>query len=111
MLSSRIIESSDPDEFVAQIRPSGLEILITGRGRFLADGILTEVGHFDLQQCRENLARIIRLSMPRSGIIFLSEPGPSMFLDGSEIGPDHMALFSSGRTYLSRTTGPTSWSA
>jgi AraC-like DNA-binding protein len=111
MLSSRIIESSDPDEFVAKIRPSGLEILVTGRGRFLADGLLTEVGHFDLQQCRENLARIIRLSMPRLGIIFLSEPGPSMFLDGAELGPDSIALFSSSRTYLSRTTGPTSWSA
>jgi AraC-like DNA-binding protein len=109
MWSSEIIESADPDEFVSLIRPNGCEILVTERGSFEARGILTDIDRLYLQRRRERLARLVEVDMPRSGIIFLTEPGPSMFWNGSEIGPDNLALFSSGVRYVSRLSGPTSW--
>jgi AraC-like DNA-binding protein len=111
MWSSRIVESSDPDEFVSLIRPNGCEILVTERGPFKARGILMEVGRLYLQRRSEQLARIIQATMPRTGMLFLTEPGPSMFWDGVEIGQENLALFSSGETYLSRLSGPTRWGA
>jgi AraC-like DNA-binding protein len=109
MWSSSIVESSDPDEFVTLIRPDGCEILVTERGPFKARGILMQIDRLYLQRRSEHLARLIQVAMPRSGMLFLTETGPSMFWDGVEIGHDNLALFSSGETYLSRLSGPTNW--
>jgi AraC-like DNA-binding protein len=111
MWSSRIVGSRDPDEFVTLIRPSGCDILVTERGPFKARGILMEIDRLYLQRRSERLARLIQVAMPRPGMLFLTEAGPSMFWDGVEIGQDNLALFSSGETYLSRLSGPTSWGA
>jgi AraC-like DNA-binding protein len=109
MWSHRIVASSDADEFVTLIRPDGCEILVTERGQFNARSILMDVGRLYLQRRCEDLSRLIQVNMPRPGILFLTEPGPSMFLNGSEIGYDHLALFSAGNGYLSRLSGPTRW--
>jgi AraC-like DNA-binding protein len=109
MWSCRSVASSDPDEFVTLIRPGGCEILVTQRGPFKARSILMEIDRLYLQRRSEHLARLIQVAMPRPGMIFLTEPGPSMFWDGVEIGHENLALFSSGETYLSRLSGPTSW--
>jgi AraC-like DNA-binding protein len=111
MWSSTIIESSDPDEFVGLIRPDGCEILVTERGPFNARGILMKIDRLYLQRRTEHLARLIQVAMPRCGMLFLTEAGPSMYWDGVEIRHDNLALFSSGETYLSRLSGPTSWGA
>src|ERR1700722_14234822 len=109
MWSSRIVGSSDPDEFVTLIRPDGCEILVTERGPFKARGILMEIDRLYLQRRSEHLGRLIQVAMPRPGMLFLTEAGPSMFWDGVEIGYENLALFSSGETYLSRLSGPTNW--
>src|ERR1700734_1754334 len=108
MWSSEIIESADPDEFISSIRPRGCEILVTERGSFEACGVMIDINRLFLQRRRERLARLVEGDMPRSGVIFLTEPGPSMFWNGAEIGVDDLVLFGPG-TSISRLSGPTSW--
>ena len=88
MWSHRIVASSDPDEFVTLIRPAGSDILVTECGLFDGRSVLMDIGRLYLQRCREKLARILDVDMPRPGILFLTEPGPSMFLNGVEVGQD-----------------------
>ncbi|MDR3529071.1 MAG: helix-turn-helix domain-containing protein [Rhodopila sp.] len=111
MCANRIVESSDPDEFISLIRPRGCELLVTERGQFKARSILIDIGRLFAQRRCEHLARIVHVDMPRPGIIFLTAPGPSMFWDGAEIGQEDLALFGSGQEYVSRLSGPTSWGA
>ncbi len=108
MWSSEIIESADPDEFISSIRPHGCEILVTGRGSFEARGVMIDIDRLYLQRRKERLARLVELDMPRAGIIFLTEPGSSMFWNGAEIGVENLALFGPGQC-ISRLSGATSW--
>jgi AraC-like DNA-binding protein len=109
MWASEIIESADPDEFIGLIRPNSCEILVTERGSFEARGILIDVDRLYVQRRRERLARLVEVDMPRSGIVFLTEPGPSIFWNGVEIGLENLALFGPGSRCVSRLLGPTSW--
>ncbi len=108
MWSSEIIESADPDEFISSIRPHGCEILVTERGSFAARSVMIDIDRLCLQRCSERLARLVEIDTPRSGIIFLTEPGPSMFWNGAEIGVENLALFGPGRC-ISRLSGATGW--
>ncbi len=108
MWSSEVIESADPDEFISFIRPHGCEILVTERGSFEARGLMIDIDRLYLQRRRERLARLVEVDTPRSGIIFLTEPGPSMFWNGAEIRVENLALFGPGRC-TSRLSGSTSW--
>jgi AraC-like DNA-binding protein len=110
MWSSEIIESADPDEFISSIRPRGCEMLVTERGSFEARGVMIDIDRLFLQRRRERLARLVEVDTPRSGVIFLTEPGPSMFWNGAEIGVDDLVLFGPG-TSISRLSGPTSWAS
>jgi AraC-like DNA-binding protein len=109
MWLARTVESSDPDEFVSQIRPDGCELLVTERGAFEARGTFMDIGRVYAQQRYERLSRIVDVDMPRSGIIFLTEPGPSLFWDGAEIKYENVALFGAGNSYRARLSGPTRW--
>jgi AraC-like DNA-binding protein len=109
MWLTKIVESCDPDEFVSLIRPDGCELLVTERGAFEARGIFMDIGRLYGQRRCERLCRIVDVDMPRSGIVFLTEPGPSLYWDGAEIGYEHVALFSAGSSYRSRLSGPTRW--
>jgi AraC-like DNA-binding protein len=109
MWSHRIVQSSDPEEFVTLIRPSGLKMLVTERGTFEGSSTLMEIGGLYLQRRSERLARFVEIDMPRPGILFLVRPGPSMFFDGAEIGHEELALVGSGHGYVSRLSGPTRW--
>jgi AraC-like DNA-binding protein len=107
--SHRIVESTDPEEFVNLIRPSGLKMFVTERGTFKGRSILMEIGRLQLQRRTERLARFVEVDLPRPGILFLTRPGPSMFFDGVEIGPEEVALIGADNTYVSRLLGPTGW--
>jgi AraC-like DNA-binding protein len=107
--SHRIIKSSDPDEFVNLIRPSGLEMFVTERGLFEGHSVMVKIGCLNAQRRRERLARFVELDLPQSGILFLTQPGPSMFWDGAEIGQEQLALIGSGNGHVSRLSGPTIW--
>jgi AraC-like DNA-binding protein len=109
MWLARIVESCDPDEFVNLIRPDGCELLVTERGAFKARGTFMDIGRLYAQRRCERLSRIVDVDMPQSGIVFLTEPGPSLYWDGAEIAYEHVALFSAGNSYRSRLSGPTRW--
>ncbi len=111
MWSTKVVESNDPDEFVTMVRPSGCKLLVTGRGAFQAYSTLIDIGEIYAQRGSERLARVARVEMARSGILFHTRPGPSMYWDGAEIRPDQVAIVRSGEGYVSRLSGPTSWGA
>jgi AraC-like DNA-binding protein len=93
------------------IRPSGSKLLVTERGRFEARSTLIDIGGIYAQRGWERLARIAHVGMARSGILFHTAPGPSMFWDGAEIRQDQVVVVKSGLGHVSRLAGPTSWGA
>jgi len=102
MWLARIVESRDPDEFVSLIRPDGCELLVTERGAFKARGTFMDIGRLYAQRRYERLSRIVDVDMPRSGIIFLTEPGPSLYWDGAEIRDTRTWRFSAPETRIVR---------
>jgi AraC-like DNA-binding protein len=111
MYSSRIINTTDPDQYVALIRPVGRDLTVTGRGPFRACNTLFDLGCVYAQRGFETLARVARTDLLRSSVLFLTEPGPSMFFSGAEIGINQIGVACAGETYFSRLTGPTRWGA
>jgi AraC-like DNA-binding protein len=111
MWSSKVVETNDPDEFVSLIRPSGCKLLVTGRGEFRGRSTLIDLGGIYAQRGSERLARVATVEMTRSGILFHTKPGPSMYWDGAEIRTDQVAIVRAGCGYVSRLAGPTSWGA
>jgi len=109
MWSKKTVESSDPDEFVTLIRPADRKLLVTERGQFAARGTLIDIGRIQAQRRYERLSRIMHVEVSRPGIIFLTEPGPEMFLNGATIRYGDIALFSSDKAHLWRLSGSTSW--
>jgi AraC-like DNA-binding protein len=109
MWSNKIVESSDPDEFVTLIRPADRKLLVTERGQFAARSTLIDIGRLQAQRRYERLSRVMHVEVSRPGILFLTEPGPKMVLNGATIQHDNIALFHSGEAYLWRLSGPTSW--
>jgi AraC-like DNA-binding protein len=107
----RIIDSTDPERYGASIRPITSDFTITGRGAFHARSILFDLGRVYAQRGRERLARIKRADVPRPGVMFLTEPGPSVFLNGAEIGINQIAILGAGESYISRSSGATRWGA
>jgi len=107
MISSNVIECCDPYELIRQIRPDGQQILVTERGIYHARAVSIDFGMLYLQKCHENLARIIRTPHTNPGLIFLTEPGPSVFIDGVEVNSEQIVLVAAGHTHITRTIGPT----
>jgi AraC-like DNA-binding protein len=111
MYSSKIIDATDPEIFAASIRPAGIDFLVTERGTFSARSTLFNLGRVYAQRCSETLRRVKRADVPRGGIMFLTAPGPSLTLNGAEIGIDQLAVVDEGEWYNSRLSGPTHWGA
>jgi AraC-like DNA-binding protein len=111
MYSSTIVDATDPDLFIASVRPAGMDFLVTERGSFSARSTLFDLGRVYAQRCRETLGRVKRADVPRGGVIFLTAPGPSMVLNGAEIGINQIAVGDCGGSYTSRLFGPTQWGA
>jgi AraC-like DNA-binding protein len=110
MYSSKIVDATDPDLFAASIRPVG-DFSITERGPFKARSVLFNLGRVYAQRAHESLARIKHSVLLRCGVLFLTEPGPSMFMNGAEIGIDQIAMVNPGDNYTSRLSGATHWGA
>jgi AraC-like DNA-binding protein len=111
MWSTKVVETNDPDEFVTMVRPSGSKLLVTGRGEFRARSTLIDLRGVYAQRGSERLARVARVEMARSGILFHTRPGPAMYWDGAEIRQHQVAIVRSGGGYVSRLAGPTHWGA
>lgn len=108
MSSSRIIDTADPDQFVACGRPIA-DLTVTERGRFRARVVRIDVGRVWGQRVRERLACLKQIELRRGAILFMIEPGPSMFLGGAEIGMDRVAVITAGHSYNWRLSGATYW--
>ena len=111
MWSNKIVESNDPDEFVTLIRPADRKLLVTERGQFAARSTLIDVGQLQAERRFERLSRVMHIEVSRPGILFLTEPGPEMHLNGATIRHSDIALFNSGEAYLWRLSGSTNWGA
>jgi AraC-like DNA-binding protein len=111
MYPSIVVDATDPELFVASVRPAGMDFLVTERGSFSAHSTLFDLGQVNAQRCRETLGRVKRADVPRGGVMFLTAPGPSMVLNGAEIGISQIAVADAGETYTSRLLGPTQWGA
>jgi AraC-like DNA-binding protein len=111
MYPSDIVDATDPDLFVASVRPAGMDFMVTERGSFSARSILFDLGRVYAQRCRETLVRVKHAGVPRGGVMFLIAPGPSMILNGAEIGINQIAVLDAGESYTSRLLGPTQWGA
>jgi AraC-like DNA-binding protein len=111
MYSSHIVDATDPDLFVASVRPAGMDFTVTERGSFSARSILFDLGRIYGGRCRETLRRVKHADVPRGGVMFLTAPGPSMILNGAEIGINQIAVADPDETYTSRLLGPTQWGA
>jgi AraC-like DNA-binding protein len=111
MYSIRIIDSNDPDRYAASIRPIASDFTVTGRGAFHARSILFDLGRVYAHRGCERLARIKHADVPRPGVMFLTEPGPSVFFNGAEIGINQIAIAGAGESYISRSSGATRWGA
>jgi AraC-like DNA-binding protein len=110
MYSTRIIDTADPDQFVAYGRPIA-ELTVTERGRFRARVVRIDVNRIWGQRVRETLACLKQIQLYRGAILFMIEPGPSMFLGGAEIGMDQVAVITAGDSYNWRLSGATHWGA
>src|SRR5258708_39837495 len=111
MLSSRIIDATDLDLFVSSVRPAGMDFIVTEPGSFSAHSVLFDLGRVYAQRCRETLRQVKHADVPRGGVMFLTAPGPSMILNGAEIGINQIAVGDAGEAYTSRLLGPTQWRA
>jgi AraC-like DNA-binding protein len=109
MYSTRTVAATDPDLFVNSGRPIAIEYTVTARGPFQAHSTFFNLERIYAQRTRERLARVKRVQKLQGGVIFLTEPGPSMFVNGAEIGIDQMAVVDAGEAYTSRLSGATQW--
>src|SRR5258708_12913865 len=107
MWSNKIVESGDPDEFVTLIRPADRKLLVTERGQFAARSTLIDIGRLQAQRRSERLSRIMHVEVSRPGILFLTEPGPEMYLNGATIRHSDIPLFNSGEAHLWRLSRST----
>ena len=109
MFSVKIVDATDPDLFVASGRPAKTDLTVTERGAFRAQSLLVDLGHLRFQRTRERLASVKHMEVSRGGILFLAEPGPSMFMNGTEVGMDQMVVLRAGASYSYRQSGGVQW--
>jgi AraC-like DNA-binding protein len=109
MSSITIVEATDPDLFVESGRPAKIDLTVTERGVFWARRLGVDFGHLRFQQTRERLASVKHLEVSGGGILFLTEPGPSMFMNGAEVGMDQIVVARPGACYSYRLSGAAQW--
>jgi AraC-like DNA-binding protein len=109
MFNVKIVDATDPDLFVASGRPAKTDLTVTERGVFRARSLLVDLEHLRFQRTRERLASVKHMEVSRGGILFLTEPGPSMFMNGAEVGMDRIVVLRAGASYSYRLSGAAQW--
>ncbi len=110
--SSSVIATSEPEHFSEALRPNDTNFTLTAGGRFAANYARIDLHRFWMQGAVENLPRIWEgeITSGRHGISFHISPGPSLFVNGSEVSPGEVALHnSSNAVFCHRLSGPTRW--
>jgi AraC-like DNA-binding protein len=111
MYSTKIVDAMDPDVLVASGRPFNLRLTVTERGTFRTRSRLIDMERVWAQRNLDRVAWVKHIDLSRSGIIFLTEPGPSMFVNGAEVGIDQVMIAQAGASCTYRLSGPTQWGA
>lgn len=108
MCLTRIIDTADPDQFVASGRPV-TDLTVIERGQFRVRSVRMNLEHVWAQRVHERLASLKRIEPVRNVFVFHAEPGPSMFMDGTEIEMNQVAIINAGDCYNWRLAGGTHW--
>jgi AraC-like DNA-binding protein len=108
MYSTRIIDTADPDQFIASGRPI-TDLTVIERGQFKVRSVRMNLQHVWAQRVHERLASLKRIEPIRNVFVFHAEPGPSMFMDGAEIEMNQVAIINAGDCYNWRLAGDTHW--
>jgi AraC-like DNA-binding protein len=107
MPSSVVRTFTDADDYVAAIRQGTVEVTVTGRGDFAAKLTKINLHRLWMQRFTENLPRIYHVDGwgERAIILFRTQTGPSLLLDGRELQPNDIARFSQGQSHYQRSSG------
>lgn len=105
------LSSTDPDDLASMIRPTGGDIVITGKGSFSATAIHVNLPQLWMQHVEEVLPRIWNsaASSERGAIWFHTKPGPAAVFQGTEVGDSRIGVCPVAQPIWQRLTGPSSW--
>jgi len=101
MLASAFTSFNNPYSYERTIRAVDVDLVVTGRGHFLAELTRIDLPHLWIQRGKESLSWIAHtaLDKARSPIFFLSEEDdPPMRLSGMELSAGEMVVYSPGST-------------
>ena len=114
MPTSTYARFGDPYGYQASIRSSDVELVVTGRGKFRAELITTDLHRLWMQWGCENLPRIAHSaqSEKRTGIFFLASlDEPAICYSGRELTAGEIVVQSSGEAGYQRTSAACRWAA
>jgi AraC-like DNA-binding protein len=114
MLNSRVLVFDDPEAYVAAVRATDAEMLLTSRGDFSAELVQVDLGRLLMQRGTDSLPRIVRISNHpnRAPIVFLADlDQASVQQAGLEMAPGEIIVFSATATSYQRTKGPCRWAS
>lgn len=112
MLASAFTSFNNPYSYERTIRAVDVDLVVTGRGHFLAELTRIDLPHLWIQRGKESLSWIAHtaLDKARSPIFFLSEEDdPPMRLSGMELSAGEMVVYSPGSTNYLRTSAACHW--
>ncbi|HET8636513.1 MAG TPA: helix-turn-helix transcriptional regulator [Acidobacteriaceae bacterium] len=109
MPSSTVRYASDPEEYVAAIRPAGVDLTVTQRGQFRAKTTRLDLHRLYVQRGQERLARVAHMQSSRVVVKFLVQPGPEMIWNGTAVEHGKVALHGPAQPQYHRLSGPTQW--
>ena len=104
---------SDPDDFRANLRKAGIEIVLTVTGDFKARLTQAELPHLRLLYIREERPRISYVSLARKLVFvtFAAQSGPPLLWGGVELRPGDVVFHSQGEYMHQRTSGTCCWAS
>jgi AraC-like DNA-binding protein len=106
MLSSAVRCFTDPDDYAAAVRHGTVELTITGRGHLAAQIIRIDLHRLWMQRFSDNLPRVSHTDSPgkRAVISFPTQPGPSLFFNGVDVGPTNIIRHSERSDFFLRSS-------
>src|SRR5579872_5277807 len=107
----RSMSSTDPEELAGIIRPARGDLVITGKGTFIAKAIQIDMPQLWMQHVEEELPRIWHNAAPdsRGAIWFYTQPGPAAAFQGAEVTTNQIGICPVAHPIWQMLTGPSSW--
>jgi len=113
MANSGTFAFSDPDDFRANLRKAGIEIVLTVSSDFKARLTHAELPHLRLLYIREERPRIAYVSLARKLVFvtFAAQSGRRLLWDGVQLQPGDVVFHSQGEDMHQRTSGACHWAS